>query len=89
MHGVSGPWSNRPGFDLIGAAVAGVFSIEGMPTRPKLPPIFPICDNVVGWLGMTGILAALPPTGNRRRQLQGRGIADEDGALAAVPRDFR
>jgi crotonobetainyl-CoA:carnitine CoA-transferase CaiB-like acyl-CoA transferase len=66
MHGVSGPWSNRPGFDLIGAAVAGVFSIEGTPTRPKLPPIFPICDNVVGWLGMTGILAAL-----RRRAIEG------------------
>jgi crotonobetainyl-CoA:carnitine CoA-transferase CaiB-like acyl-CoA transferase len=66
MHGDQGPWSNRPGFDLIGAAVAGVFSIEGTPSQPKLPPIFPICDNVVGWLGMTGVLAAL-----RRRAIEG------------------
>src|ERR1700746_284754 len=59
MHGEKGPWSNRPGFDEIGAAVSGLFTIEGSPTRPKEPVIVPICDNVVGWLGTTGILAAL------------------------------
>jgi len=66
MHGEKGPWSNRPGFDEIGAAVAGLFTIEGSPTRPKQPPIVPIADNVVGWLGTTGILAAL-----RRRAIEG------------------
>jgi crotonobetainyl-CoA:carnitine CoA-transferase CaiB-like acyl-CoA transferase len=66
LHGERGPWSNRPGFDEIGAAVAGVFTLEGTPTRPKGPPIVPICDNVVGWLGTTGILAAL-----RRRAVEG------------------
>ena len=66
MHGEKGPWSNRPGFDEIGAAVSGVFTIEGSPTRPKQPPIVPIADNVVGWLGTTGILAAL-----RRRAIEG------------------
>src|SRR6267154_2390157 len=66
MHGEEGPWSNRPGFDEIGAAVSGLFSIEGSPTRPKQPPIVPIADNVVGWLGTTGILAAL-----RRRAIEG------------------
>src|SRR5437588_5038 len=60
------PWSNRPGFDEIGAAVSGLFTIEGSPTRPKQPPIVPIADNVVGWLGTTGILAAL-----RRRANEG------------------
>jgi crotonobetainyl-CoA:carnitine CoA-transferase CaiB-like acyl-CoA transferase len=65
-HGENGPWSNRPGFDEIGAAVSGVFSIEGSPTRPKQPVIVPIADNVVGWLGTTGILAAL-----RRRAIEG------------------
>jgi crotonobetainyl-CoA:carnitine CoA-transferase CaiB-like acyl-CoA transferase len=48
MHGEEGPWSNRPGFDEIGAAVSGLFTIEGSPTRPKQPPIVPIADNVVG-----------------------------------------
>jgi crotonobetainyl-CoA:carnitine CoA-transferase CaiB-like acyl-CoA transferase len=66
LHGEKGPWSNRPGFDEIGAAVSGLFAIEGSPTRPRQPPIVPICDNVVAWLGTTGILAAL-----RRRAIEG------------------
>ena len=66
LHGEKGPWSNRPGFDEIGAAVAGVFALEGSPSQPKQPPILPIADNVVGWLGTTGILAAL-----RRRAIEG------------------
>src|SRR5262245_3025447 len=66
LHGDQGPWKNRPGFDEVGAAVAGLFAREGTPTQPKSPPIIPICDNAVGWLGTTGILAAL-----RRRALEG------------------
>jgi crotonobetainyl-CoA:carnitine CoA-transferase CaiB-like acyl-CoA transferase len=66
LHGEQGPWSNRVGFDEIGAAVSGVFSIEGTPSQPKSPPIIPICDNVVGWLGTVGILEAL-----RRRSIEG------------------
>jgi crotonobetainyl-CoA:carnitine CoA-transferase CaiB-like acyl-CoA transferase len=66
LHGENGPWSNRPGFDEIGAAVSGLFAIEGSPTQPKQPPIVPICDNVVAWLGTTGILEAL-----RRRAIEG------------------
>ena len=66
LHGEQGPWSNWVGFDEIGAAVTGLFSIEGTPTEPKSPPIIPICDNVVGWLGTVGILEAL-----RRRSIEG------------------
>jgi crotonobetainyl-CoA:carnitine CoA-transferase CaiB-like acyl-CoA transferase len=66
LHGEKGPWSNRPGFDEIGAAVSGLFAIEGSLSQPKQPPIVPICDNVVAWLGTTGILAAL-----RRRAIEG------------------
>jgi crotonobetainyl-CoA:carnitine CoA-transferase CaiB-like acyl-CoA transferase len=65
-HGEKGPWSNRPGFDEIGATVAGLFALEGTLTRPQQPPIIPICDNVVGWLGTVGVLAAL-----RRRAVEG------------------
>ena len=46
--------------------MSGLFTIEGSLTRPKQPPIVPICDNVVAWLGTTGILAAL-----RRRAIEG------------------
>ena len=65
-HGDKGPWKDRTGFDETGAAVAGLFCIEGTPTHPKSPPIIPICDNVVGWLGTVGVLAAL-----RRRAVEG------------------
>ena len=66
LHGEKGPWSNRVGFDEIGAAVSGLFTIEGTPTQPKSPAIIPICDNVVGWLGTVGVLEAL-----RRRAIEG------------------
>jgi crotonobetainyl-CoA:carnitine CoA-transferase CaiB-like acyl-CoA transferase len=66
LHGTKGPWSNRPGFDQIGATVAGLFALEGTLSRPKQPPIVPICDNVVGWLATVGTLAAL-----RRRAIEG------------------
>jgi crotonobetainyl-CoA:carnitine CoA-transferase CaiB-like acyl-CoA transferase len=66
LHGENGPWSNRPGFDEIGATVSGVFALEGSLTSPKQPPIVPICDNVVGWLGTVGVLAAL-----RKRAVEG------------------
>lgn len=66
LHGNKGPWKNRPGFDEIGAAVTGLFAIEGTITHPKSPPIIPIVDNVVGWLGTVGVLAAL-----RRRAVEG------------------
>src|ERR1700758_5259759 len=66
LHGEKGPWKNRPGFDEIGATVSGVFALEGSLSSPKQPPIVPICDNVVGWLGTVGVLAAL-----RRRAAEG------------------
>ena len=70
LHGDKGPWANRPGFDEVGAAVTGLFCIEGTPAEPKSPPITiaPIVDNVVGWLCTTGILEAL-----RRRAEVGGG----------------
>jgi len=66
LHGDRGPWSDRVGFDEIGAAASGVFCIEGTLSQPKSPPIIPICDNVVGWLGTIGVLEAL-----RRRATEG------------------
>ena len=66
LHGNKGPWKNRPGFDEIGAAVTGVFTTEGSLAHPKSPPIIPIVDNIVGWLGTIGVIAAL-----RRRAAEG------------------
>jgi crotonobetainyl-CoA:carnitine CoA-transferase CaiB-like acyl-CoA transferase len=67
LHGEKGPWAARPGFDVHGATVAGVYPLEGTPEQPRLAPIgTPVCDNVVAWLGVTGMLAAL-----RRRAVEG------------------
>src|SRR5262249_10853917 len=66
LHGEKGPWSDWVGFDEVGAALSGLFTIEGTPSQPSSPPIIPICDNMVAWLGTTGILAAL-----RRRAAEG------------------
>jgi len=66
LNGEHGPWANRVGFDEVGAALTGVFTTEGTPTHPQSPPIIPICDNVVGWLGTVGVLEAL-----RRRAREG------------------
>jgi crotonobetainyl-CoA:carnitine CoA-transferase CaiB-like acyl-CoA transferase len=66
LHGEKGPWSNRPGFDEIAATVSGLFAVEGSLTNPKQPPIVPICDNIVGWLGRIGVLSAI-----RRRAMEG------------------
>ena len=66
LHGEQGPWSNWVGFDEVGAAVAGLFAIEGTLSQPSSPPIIPVCDNIVGWLGTVGILEAL-----RRRAADG------------------
>lgn len=66
LHGALGPWALRPGFDEIGACVSGIFAAEGTLAEPKQPPINPIVDNLVGWLGSIGVMAAL-----RRRAREG------------------
>jgi crotonobetainyl-CoA:carnitine CoA-transferase CaiB-like acyl-CoA transferase len=66
LHGEKGPWSNRPGFDEIAATVAGLFALKGSLTNPKQPPVVPVCDNILGWLGTVGVLGAL-----RRRAIEG------------------
>ena len=66
LYGETGPWSNRVGFDEVAGAVCGVFTAEGTPDNPKLPPIHVVCDYTAGWLASVGIMAAL-----RRRAVEG------------------
>jgi len=62
------PWSNRPVFDDIGAAVvSGLFTDRRSPTDRSSRQLVP-ADHVVGWLGTTGI-SLLTAACNRRRQL--------------------
>src|SRR6201993_1461650 len=62
MHGEEGPWSNRPGFDEIGAAVSPLLPFVRHQTPPPQPPpfCFPRAHIFVGgFWAKTGILAAL------------------------------
>jgi crotonobetainyl-CoA:carnitine CoA-transferase CaiB-like acyl-CoA transferase len=66
LHGETGPWSNRTGFDEVAGAVTGVFALEGTSNNPRLPPIHVVCDYIVAWLTTVGIISAL-----RRRAVEG------------------
>ena len=59
LHGQSGPWADRPGFDQSAGCVSGVVTLEGSPNAPKLPTILVVNDYLGAWLLTTGIVAAL------------------------------
>ncbi|MFA7601572.1 MAG: CoA transferase [Novosphingobium sp.] len=66
LHGASGPWAERPGFDQSAACVTGIMALEGSIEQPQLPPIIVINDYLASWLAQVGIVAAL-----RRRAEEG------------------
>lgn len=59
LHGPSGPWADRPGFDQTAGCVSGVMALEGDGSTPKLPPIMVVNDYLVAWLATAGTVAAL------------------------------
>jgi crotonobetainyl-CoA:carnitine CoA-transferase CaiB-like acyl-CoA transferase len=59
LHGETGPWSGRIGFDQVAGAVSGMMDLEGTDGRPALPPIGVVNDYIVSWLLATGITEAL------------------------------
>jgi crotonobetainyl-CoA:carnitine CoA-transferase CaiB-like acyl-CoA transferase len=66
--GQTGPWSQRPGFDLIAQAMAGVMSITGHPGGPPTKSGVPVSDIGCALFVVYGILAAYIG-----RQTTGRG----------------
>ena len=56
--GQTGPWSQRPGFDLIAQAMAGVMSITGHPGGPPTKSGVPVSDIGCALFALYGILAA-------------------------------
>ena len=66
LHGLDGPWAERPGFDQSAACVTGIMALEGSIERPQLPPIVVINDYLASWLAQIGVVAAL-----RRRAEEG------------------
>jgi crotonobetainyl-CoA:carnitine CoA-transferase CaiB-like acyl-CoA transferase len=57
--GQDGPLANRPGFDMIGAAYAGVLDMLGYPDRPPIIPQMSIGDITTGVNAATAIGFAL------------------------------
>jgi len=56
--GQTGPWSQRPGFDLIAQAMAGVMSITGHPDGPPTKSGVPVSDIGCALFAVYGILSA-------------------------------
>ena len=65
-YGFGGPWADLGGFDMEGCSVSGITMIEGGGERPQYPPTGIINDFVAGYIGASGVLAAL-----RRRAREG------------------
>ncbi len=57
--GQTGPWSQRPGFDLIAQAMGGVMSITGHPDGPPTKSGVPVSDIGAALFATYGILSAL------------------------------
>jgi CoA:oxalate CoA-transferase len=58
-YGKSGPYKDKPGFDIVAQALSGGMSITGEPGRPPVRAGLPIADLTAGLLAANGIQAAL------------------------------
>jgi len=58
-YGQTGPWSQRPGFDRVAQAFAGVTSVTGYPDQPPVRPGVGVADYGAGLWGIAGVLLAL------------------------------
>ncbi len=76
--GTTGPYSAKPGFDLVAQAMSGLMSITGEPGGPPLRHGVPVTDLAAGIYGAFGILAAYI-----ERRNTGRGQHVETSLLEA------
>ena len=56
--GLTGPYAQRPGFDMVTQGMSGHMSITGVPDGPPVRVGVPICDLNAGIYAAYGILAA-------------------------------
>ncbi|MEF8814928.1 MAG: CaiB/BaiF CoA-transferase family protein [Halovenus sp.] len=79
--GNSGPWSERPGYDLLVQGLSGIMSVTGEPDGKPVKVGLPQTDLITGMWAAFGILGAL-----YRRLRTGEGEYIELGMLdAALP----
>ncbi|MFC2042349.1 CaiB/BaiF CoA transferase family protein [Chloroflexota bacterium] len=86
-YGLSGPYRDRPSFDIGGLAMSGVMSITGEPGGPPLKPGVPMGDIMCGTLGALGVCAAL-----HQREQTGKGqlvdVSLLDSCVATAAYEF-
>ncbi len=56
--GQSGPWANRPGFDLMAQAMSGIMSVTGYPGGPPVKAGVPVADIGCALFATYAMLAA-------------------------------
>jgi crotonobetainyl-CoA:carnitine CoA-transferase CaiB-like acyl-CoA transferase len=56
--GQTGPWSDRPGFDLMAQAMTGIIAITGHPGQPPVRAGVPVADLGCGLFSLYAILSA-------------------------------
>ena len=77
--GQSGPWSDRPGFDLIAQGLTGIMSVTGNDGEPPVKCGVPVSDLAAGLFAANGIMAAL-----LARERTGRGQHVETSLFEAA-----
>jgi crotonobetainyl-CoA:carnitine CoA-transferase CaiB-like acyl-CoA transferase len=77
--GETGPWRQRPGYDLLVQGLSGIMSVTGEPDGPPVKLGLPGTDLITGMWAAFGIVGAL-----YRRQLTGEGDFLELGMLDAT-----
>ena len=66
--GQTGPYRDRPGYDIVAFAMSGIMSTTGEEGRPSVRVSIPVADIAAGHYASTAILASLA-----RRLITGRG----------------
>jgi crotonobetainyl-CoA:carnitine CoA-transferase CaiB-like acyl-CoA transferase len=56
--GQTGPWADRPGFDLMAQAMSGVMSVTGYPGGPPVKAGVPVADIGCALFAIYGVLSA-------------------------------
>jgi formyl-CoA transferase/CoA:oxalate CoA-transferase len=77
--GQTGPWSRKPGYDLIVQGLGGTMGVTGPPEGPPYKMGTSIADLITGMLGFQGILLAL-----LARERTGRGQHVDVAMLDAI-----
>ncbi|SEW31318.1 CaiB/BaiF CoA transferase family protein [Halobacterium jilantaiense] len=77
--GQTGPWSQRPGYDLLVQGMSGIMSVTGEPDSDPVKVGLPQTDLITGMWAAFGIVTAL-----YRRALTGEGDSLELGMLDAT-----